>query len=584
MSPYSTPGENDSPALGKGEHLDFPWPAEQAVPVLLSFLNSGSSIVFVKDSAGRYVYVNRQFLKCFEYEPKAVIGKTDHDLFPEEVAERHLRNDAYVRSTGEMLHTTTTLPSKNGTTREYSSQKFCFTDGVGEVYIGGVSIDISEQRRAQRMVAASQARLKAAVEGGLDAFFVLEAVRDADNNIEDFVFVDINGRAEKLLSLARWEVVGHKLCELLPINRTAGFFDRYVRVVESGVPIEEEFPIDTPEIRAQWLRHQVVPLGDGIAITTRDITDQKAAEAMAQEHTQLLENALDGISIHDENGRFTYVNGPMAQFLGRSVDQILEMDWEGICHPADIPERRRQYEMMQVEGRVDTELRAVRPDGEDLYLRVVIIPMVRDGQFRGHYTFAANITEKRQYEARLEEQNRLLSEAKAELTKANERLRQLAATDGLTGLGNHREFQTRLEAELQRADRYGHDVSLLMMDVDHFKQYNDSFGHPAGDEVLRTVAELLRQEARESDFVARYGGEEFAVILPMTGPADAAQMAERVRARIEWHGWPLRAVTVSVGLASRSLPLATSEALLKAADQALYASKQAGRNRVSVAL
>ena len=167
------------------------------------------------------------------------------------------------------------------------------------------------------------------------------------------------------------------------------------------------------------------------------------------------------------------------------------------------------------------------------------------------------------------------------LEASNSRLADLATTDGLTGLRNHRSFQERLEQEWVSAVRYQTPLSVLLMDVDQFKQYNDAFGHPAGDDVLRQVGQTLQECARDSDFVARYGGEEFVVILPHTDISGAYALAERYRAAIADAGWPLRAITISIGAAGLSLTTRNQAALLEQADQALYLSKEQGRNRVS---
>ena len=163
----------------------------------------------------------------------------------------------------------------------------------------------------------------------------------------------------------------------------------------------------------------------------------------------------------------------------------------------------------------------------------------------------------------------------------NQRLAELAITDGLTGLRNHRHFRESLAAALGMADRHGLPCSVVLVDVDHFKSYNDTFGHPAGDEVLRRVATLLRDQARREDTVARYGGEEFAALLPGTVAEGANQFAERVRADIAEHPWPLRAVTVSVGVATTGLAARGAAELVELADRALYHSKRSGRDRVT---
>jgi diguanylate cyclase (GGDEF)-like protein len=182
--------------------------------------------------------------------------------------------------------------------------------------------------------------------------------------------------------------------------------------------------------------------------------------------------------------------------------------------------------------------------------------------------------------AALEETKAALEAKHAALEEANARLSELATIDGLTGVRNRRAFEMRLAEEITRSTRYEIPLSLLLLDVDQFKSYNDSFGHLAGDEVLRSVACVLSQEARATDLVARYGGEEFALVLPNTDAGGAVIMAERLRAAIELSSWPLRPVTASFGAATFSPAINTSPTLIGAADQALYTAKASGRNRV----
>jgi len=179
-----------------------------------------------------------------------------------------------------------------------------------------------------------------------------------------------------------------------------------------------------------------------------------------------------------------------------------------------------------------------------------------------------------------------------ELSQAHERLQQLSRSDGLTGLFNRRHFQDYFQSVWTRA-QYDHSpVSVLMIDVDHFKKYNDRYGHPAGDECLRHVAQVLEQHVRRpGDLVARYGGEEFIAVLPHADSAVAAAVAERVRQTLEalqmrHEASPTSSVvTLSVGVATCQADfLLKDTALLAAADEALYQAKNGGRNRVSVRL
>ena len=162
-----------------------------------------------------------------------------------------------------------------------------------------------------------------------------------------------------------------------------------------------------------------------------------------------------------------------------------------------------------------------------------------------------------------------------------------AVTDELTGLSNNRRFRELIAKEAARAQRFGHELSLIMLDIDDFKRVNDTHGHLQGDEVLRAIGAILASESRGVDEPARYGGEEFAVALPETGLEGAIELGERIRARIESEAIPrvegsgtLR-VTASVGAASMPVSADTARGLVAAADAALYEAKRAGKNRVS---
>lgn len=185
----------------------------------------------------------------------------------------------------------------------------------------------------------------------------------------------------------------------------------------------------------------------------------------------------------------------------------------------------------------------------------------------------------------IERRERHVSKARqdAALVQSNAKWEAMATQDGLTGLKNRRAFDERLLAEFNRASQGTVPLSLLLLDVDKFKQFNDTYGHPAGDEVLKKVARLLQGGVRAGGFVARYGGEEFVVLLPDTNSEDALITAERLRASIEGAHWTQRAVTASIGVASWTHGMTATAQLVSAADGALYQSKGDGRNRVTQA-
>ena len=179
-----------------------------------------------------------------------------------------------------------------------------------------------------------------------------------------------------------------------------------------------------------------------------------------------------------------------------------------------------------------------------------------------------------------------LRDGRAELDRINETLRRqneelelLSTTDSLTGLSNHRSLMNRLDAEVARFRKDKRGFSVLVGDVDHFKQYNDAFGHPAGDEVLQRIAEIMRDSTRKNDCCARYGGEEFVIILPDTAIADALDTAEHIRARVAAKKFNGRKMTLSIGVASFPEDADDAEAIIAVADEALYQAKREGRDR-----
>jgi len=226
------------------------------------------------------------------------------------------------------------------------------------------------------------------------------------------------------------------------------------------------------------------------------------------------------------------------------------------------------------------DLQARHRDGTLFPVEVGLSPIEAAG---GHYVACAvvDLTERR----RIRDDLRLQA---LRLQEANAMLAEMARTDFLTALWNRRAFLEQLDIGLELAVRDARPMSVLIIDVDHFKPYNDEFGHLAGDEVLGGTAQLLREQSRRSDFLARIGGEEFGVLLHSADEEGAVRQAERFRQRIENANWPRRRITISIGAVTasfqKSVPrpeVPAASQLLAAADRALYYSKEHGRNRVT---
>jgi diguanylate cyclase (GGDEF)-like protein len=187
---------------------------------------------------------------------------------------------------------------------------------------------------------------------------------------------------------------------------------------------------------------------------------------------------------------------------------------------------------------------------------------------------------------RLRQGREKLSAANQALLESNKELHQLSITDGLTGLFNRKHIMELLEREISRSRRYGRPITVLMLDIDHFKQVNDSYGHQAGDAVMCRLSAVLRGMVRDVDFVGRYGGEEFLVLLPDSDCQSGAETAERIRRKVQdleiIANHQKISVTLSIGVSSHPQMGRDSDALICMADEALYQAKSTGRNRIVI--
>ncbi len=236
---------------------------------------------------------------------------------------------------------------------------------------------------------------------------------------------------------------------------------------------------------------------------------------------------------------------------------------------------------------VSREFQDILPKLKKLDIEVVA-PMFQNEEIVGLICLGKNIKDEPFTEDNLETLAILTNMLSVAVHNAQmyEKIKAMSYTDGMTGLHNYRFFRLRLKEELARARRSNNMVSLLILDVDYFKNYNDQLGHPAGDNVLRELSEILRGTVRDNDIVCRYGGEEFAIILPGTDTVGSEALAERIRHRVEEKEFynekiqPQKTLTVSIGTATFPEDAVTLDDFIVAADKALYHAKKNGRNQV----
>jgi diguanylate cyclase (GGDEF)-like protein/PAS domain S-box-containing protein len=263
------------------------------------------------------------------------------------------------------------------------------------------------------------------------------------------------------------------------------------------------------------------------------------------DYGQFFEHSIDMLCIAGADGYFKDVNPAFQRQLGWSRDELLAQPFVYFVHPEDVEATVRETERLALgENTVDFENRYRSKSGEYRFLRWTAVPDAASGLF---FATARDIT------GDVETIDQLASQVDAlgrRLEDAKARLDQLVTTDQLTGAKNRRAFEDNLQMIARMASRAGGWMSMIMLDVDHLKDYNDNFGHRAGDEVLAGLARLMLDSARRSDVVARYGDEEFAIILPDTPASGAMRLAVRLRDHVRLRDWEYRQVSVSMGVST----------------------------------
>jgi len=332
---------------------------------------------------------------------------------------------------------------------------------------------------------------------------------------------------------------------------------------------------------------------------------QKKVEILEKElnlKDLIIEAFPDPFFILNRKGEFLKANSKAMQLLGYSFSELQKMDLIDIIPIEELSSIKSFLE--EAKGGKDVKLRTeiLSPKGERISVECF-------GKFKEDYFFITirdlresiktqeewerikkelqeKIRERDQYVRELQIMKDLFREKVNEIEKMREEAIRLSYTDDLTGIYNHRFFIQQLALEVERQKRYPAPLSLLMIDIDYFKHYNDTNGHLAGDQALKAISLLIQRGVRQTDIVARYGGEEFSAILINATKEKALEIAERIRRGIAETNFPNEAsqpngdLTVSIGVATFSPPISTLTDLIRKADHALYRAKKAGRNRV----
>jgi diguanylate cyclase (GGDEF)-like protein/PAS domain S-box-containing protein len=511
---------------------------------------------------------------------------------------------------------------KNGSTVYILSRAIDCKNEQGQVIrMIGSHLDITPMVEIQEALQTSEMLLSGVLNSSLDGIMAFQAVRNDRGEIIDFEWLLSNPTACQVVGRTATELIGKRMLAERPEYGENGLFALYVRVVESGEPIHQELR-DTCEGRECWFENVIVKLGDGLTVTLRNITAIKESEKALQQVNQELENRVSDLrqrhqemlllsemsdflqaclTVEEACGAIATLLKPLFPDCSGSIFKmntsrnLLEnvSSWGTYLHsemsfsPHDCWGLRRGRTHFVEQHQVGLRCRHI-PTMANPTL-TLCIPMIAQGETLGLFYLSAGAPEAlppaKQQLARTVSEQVALAIANLYL---HETLQYQSIRDPLTGLFNRRYLEEFLEGEIERAQRHQNCVGLIMIDVDRFKQFNDTYGHDAGDRVLQAVGKLLRDNIRASDIACRYGGEEMLLVLPESSLEITTQRAEALRTKIAslhvtHNGQLLNTLTASFGVACFPQHGTTTSALLQAADTALYQSKTAGRDRVTLA-
>ena len=423
--------------------------------------------------------------------------------------------------------------------------------------------DISERKQAQQALSDSEELLRTIFDSVQDGIIVADA--------QTRQFRMVNASICRMLGYHRDELLSLGVEGIHPAEELAYIFSQFELQARGEISVVPSMPMKRKDGSIFYADVNTGPMmAHGVASIVgvfRDITERIRAEEQQRlallYARSLIEADMDPLVTINVAGKIMDVNEAAIQMTGVSRELLTDSDFSEYFTEPD--RAHAGYQEAFAKGFIrDYPLTMRHASGtltEVLYNASVY--RNEQGETVGVLAVARDITE------------RLRAEQAEEL----------ASRDGLTGLYNHRTFYALLNDEIFRTQRFNHPLSLLMLDIDHFKRVNDTHGHQVGDAILKDISDLLVKQARAVDRVCRYGGEEITVILPETDANLAMNIAERLRTEVELHAFDIgdgktADITVSIGVATYLQQANSLEALVKAADVALYAAKQAGRNRV----
>ncbi len=593
--------------------------------------------IFAKDTEGRYLLVNKAFSVLHGAKsPDELLGKTAFDLFPKErAAALHADDMQVMRSRGISTESERTALDAEGNVKWLQTTKVPLID-KDEMAVGivGVHRDVTQRKKAEQLLRQSEANLAAA-----------QRLAHLGSVELDLVCIDETEKNPLRWSDEVFRIYGYAPSEIEVSWKTffrlvhPGDKDRVREALDQAITEEKPYTIEFRIIRADGTERVIHERGDFIidpktkkslklVASVQDVTDRILAEVQLNkanhdlaERVQELQQRSKEINVLSEMGSrlqacqtadeayvevvaaaeqlFPEWSGALCVISASRKAVETVANWgktangENVFAPDDCWALRRGQPQWFKSGEKVTPCRhtnltqvkeslcvPLMAQGEAL--GIVSLQLLRAPEPQEAATRPSGETEQRMATVMAEQVGLALGNLKLRETLRNQSIR-----DPLTGLFNRRYMEESLEREVSRASRNKTSVAIIMVDIDHFKRFNDTFGHQAGDVLLRGLGDFLTRSTRGQDIACRYGGEEFALVLSDSSLNGALQRAECIRQEIkhlnvQYAGQLLGAISISMGLAIFPDHGTTISEVLQAADQALYKAKREGRDRVSV--
>ena len=517
-----------------------------------TLINSAESVIAAIDRDGVMVSLNR-YGKEFTGYTQAEIGSEPffwERLLPESV--RPNVNTIIEKARNkEIVHRyENSWISCTGEERLFEWSNALVLDDEGEMkYIVTIGVDITRRKILEQELAAQKEELETILDTSMDGIAIL----DLETNFLFFnrSYQEMTGFSKAVLltkscaALSAPEDIPRSYAVIEEV-RKKGFVRNFEKscIVEGGRRVRVNMSL------------ALMPDQKRILISTKDVTQARLIEKKVKDYVGMIDEYIITSST-DLDGTITSVSKAFCRISGYQEAELIGQNHRLIRHP-DMPEQlyKDMWEAITHNITWEGEIKNLAKDGSFYWVKAAISPFWDDeGKKIGYTAIRQDITDKK-------------------------RVEELSVTDRLTGLFNRMKLDEVFSYELERSNRYGMPLSVIILDVDHFKSVNDTYGHQVGDSVLQEVAGLLQEGERHSDTVGRWGGEEFLIILPESDLEGARSRAEILRKKIEAYPFPVvGSKTASFGIAQFHQG-DTETTLLERADQALYKAKQNGRNRV----